>query len=96
MYSFSKMPISAQAIHDIVTLHFGSRSTLSAYHELKDGYFNAAYMIELMMGRNVSSRLRRQIRYTCSITKRTLCALRLSDATGEAANTGARARNHLL
>jgi len=45
MYSFSKMPISAQAIRDIVTHHFGSQSAIGSYHELKDGYFNAAYMI---------------------------------------------------
>jgi aminoglycoside phosphotransferase (APT) family kinase protein len=50
MYSLSKTPVSAASAQDIVTHHLGSNARVQSFSELTDGYFNAAYRVELADG----------------------------------------------
>jgi aminoglycoside phosphotransferase (APT) family kinase protein len=50
MQSLSKTPISRQLAEQIVARTFGSRTSISSYRELKDGFFNSAYFLELNDG----------------------------------------------
>jgi aminoglycoside phosphotransferase (APT) family kinase protein len=50
MQSLSKTPVSRQHAEQIVFRYFGSRILISSYNELKDGFFNAAYFLELNDG----------------------------------------------
>ena len=50
MQSASKTALSAATLQDIVAHYFGSAARLSATEELKDGYFNAAYRLDLADG----------------------------------------------
>ena len=47
MDSFSKIPLSASIARDIVRQHFGADRQLAAYEELREGFFNAAALLEL-------------------------------------------------
>jgi len=47
MYSFSKIPLPDEAARAIVTKHFGSQRSLASFQELKEGYYNAAALLEL-------------------------------------------------
>ncbi len=51
MDSFSKIPLSADLAQSIITHHFGSGCRLSAFEELREGFFNAAARLELEDGR---------------------------------------------
>ncbi len=50
MYSLSKTPVSAASAQDIVAHHLGSSARVQSFTELTDGYFNAAYRVELADG----------------------------------------------
>lgn len=50
MYSASKTLISLELAREIVRRHFGTGLRLAAFEELKDGFFNAAYLLELENG----------------------------------------------
>lgn len=50
MNSLSKTPVALSLACQIVASHFGSRTSISLYHELTDGFFNAAYLLELKDG----------------------------------------------
>jgi aminoglycoside phosphotransferase (APT) family kinase protein len=50
MQSTSKTALSAATLQTIVTHHFGGAAQLRAAEELKDGYFNAAYRLDLADG----------------------------------------------
>jgi aminoglycoside phosphotransferase (APT) family kinase protein len=47
MDSFSKIPLSASIARDIVSYHFGTDRKLAAFEELREGFFNAAALLEL-------------------------------------------------
>ena len=47
MDSFSKIPLSVEVARDIVSHHFGAGRKLVAFEELREGYFNAAALLEL-------------------------------------------------
>jgi aminoglycoside phosphotransferase (APT) family kinase protein len=47
MFSTSKIPLSEDIASAIVKQHFGSNHSVRCFEELKEGYFNAAAMIEL-------------------------------------------------
>ena len=47
MDSFSKIPLSAEQAQKILTHHFGSGTRLRSFEELKEGFFNAAALLEL-------------------------------------------------
>ena len=47
MDSFTKIPLSAGAARDIVSHHFGTGRKLAAFEELREGYYNAAALLEL-------------------------------------------------
>jgi len=50
MYSRSKTPVTHDQAQAIVGNIFGSRAALQNFTELTDGYFNAAYLLELTDG----------------------------------------------
>jgi aminoglycoside phosphotransferase (APT) family kinase protein len=50
MFSLSKTPISLDTAQAIVRAHFGGSAQIAHFRELTDGYFNAAYRIELSGG----------------------------------------------
>ena len=50
MESLSKIPITYQAIQDIVHFHFGKRNYIKSLTELKEGFFNTAALIEMQDG----------------------------------------------
>lgn len=50
MQSISKTALSHADIQAIVSRHLGSASRLAGFEELKDGYFNAAYRLDLADG----------------------------------------------
>ncbi len=50
MQSLSKTPVSRQLAGQIIARHFGSRTSITSYRELTDGFFNAAYFLELNDG----------------------------------------------
>jgi len=50
MNSLSKTPLSPQAAQHIVTEQLGHEQKILSFMELKDGFFNAAYYIELQDG----------------------------------------------
>ena len=47
MDSFSKIPLSIELARGIVCHHFGDGRKLAAYEELREGFFNAAALLEL-------------------------------------------------
>ena len=47
MDSFSKIPLSVEIARDIVSHHFGAGRKLAAFEELREGFFNAAALLEL-------------------------------------------------
>jgi aminoglycoside phosphotransferase (APT) family kinase protein len=47
MYSLSKIKLSADLAQAAVHSHFGSQRKLKTYEELKEGFFNAAALLEL-------------------------------------------------
>lgn len=47
MYSLTKIQLSAETAQAIVRQHFGSQRNLRTFQELKEGFFNAAALIEL-------------------------------------------------
>lgn len=47
MYSLTKIQLSAETAQAIVRQHFGSQCNLLTFQELKEGYFNAAALLEL-------------------------------------------------
>ncbi len=47
MDSFSKIPLSVEIARDIVRHHFGAGRKLVAFEELREGFFNAAALLEL-------------------------------------------------
>ena len=47
MYSLSKTTVPVEAFQEIVRHHFGNGRALHSFEELTDGFFNAAYRIEL-------------------------------------------------
>ena len=49
-HNISKTPVSQEAAQAILTSHLGSQAQIAAFEELKEGYFNAAYRIELSDG----------------------------------------------
>lgn len=51
MYSTSKRIVSIDTARRIVAAAFGPSSAIKSYRELRDGYFNAAYRIDLSDGR---------------------------------------------
>lgn len=50
MYSLSKTPVSDASAQAIVAHHLGSSARVQSFTELTDGYFNAAYRVELADG----------------------------------------------
>jgi Ser/Thr protein kinase RdoA (MazF antagonist) len=50
MQSISKTPLTHETLQGIVTHHFGSAGRLVAAEELTDGYYNAAYRLDLADG----------------------------------------------
>jgi fructosamine-3-kinase len=50
MYALSKTPISLETAQTIVAAHFGGQAKIERYTELTDGFYNAAYLIELADG----------------------------------------------
>ncbi len=50
MQSISKTPLSQDALRAIVAHHFGSATRLLSAEELTDGFFNAAYRLDLTNG----------------------------------------------
>jgi aminoglycoside phosphotransferase (APT) family kinase protein len=53
MDSFSKIPLSAERAAPIVARHFGSQRSLKSFEELREGYFNAAALLELDDGQKL-------------------------------------------
>jgi aminoglycoside phosphotransferase (APT) family kinase protein len=51
MYSTSKRPVDVATAGRIVAAAFGPQASIQAYDDLRDGYFNAAYRIDLAGGR---------------------------------------------
>jgi len=51
--SFSKIALSAEAARAIVAHHFGSAVRLERFEELKEGFFNAAALLELSDGQKL-------------------------------------------
>jgi aminoglycoside phosphotransferase (APT) family kinase protein len=51
--SFSKIALSAEAAQTIVSHHFGSSTRLTRFEELKEGFFNAAALLELSDGQKL-------------------------------------------
>jgi aminoglycoside phosphotransferase (APT) family kinase protein len=51
MHSLTKTPISQQTAQSIFSRHFGASSLISTFHELKDGFYNSAFFVELMDGK---------------------------------------------
>jgi aminoglycoside phosphotransferase (APT) family kinase protein len=47
MYSLSKIQLSADLAQAVVKKHFGTQRKLKTYEELKEGFFNAAALLEL-------------------------------------------------
>jgi len=50
MKSLSKTPISKKIAQEIISLHFGNRASILDFHELTEGFYNAAYYLELNDG----------------------------------------------
>lgn len=50
MHSISKTAVSMSMVEEIIADAFGSQAEIHAFQELTDGYFNAAYLIELAGG----------------------------------------------
>jgi aminoglycoside phosphotransferase (APT) family kinase protein len=50
MQSLSKTTVSKPLAESIIARHFGSRASISGFHELTEGFFNAAYYLELKDG----------------------------------------------
>ena len=53
MQSVSKRNIDVATARQMVTAAFGAHAAIGRYAELRDGYFNAAYQIDLADGRRV-------------------------------------------
>ena len=51
MHSISKRNIDVATARQMVTAAFGAQAAIRHYDDLRDGYFNAAYQIELTDGR---------------------------------------------
>lgn len=51
MQSASKKVVPRSTLSELVRQHFGTRPTLKASEELKEGYFNTAYLLQLSDGR---------------------------------------------
>jgi aminoglycoside phosphotransferase (APT) family kinase protein len=51
MHSVSKRNIDVATARQIVTVAFGAHAAIRRYDDLRDGYFNAAYQIDLADGR---------------------------------------------
>jgi aminoglycoside phosphotransferase (APT) family kinase protein len=82
MDSFSKIPLSAAQAEAIVKQHFGSKCTLNAFEELREGYFNAAARLELRDGRKLVLKAAppdevRVMRYEKNLMKAEVEAMRL-------------------
>jgi aminoglycoside phosphotransferase (APT) family kinase protein len=50
MFNLSKTPVSRETAQSIVARHFGNSHKIAAFEELKEGFFNAAYRLELQDG----------------------------------------------
>jgi aminoglycoside phosphotransferase (APT) family kinase protein len=50
MHSLSKAHVSSQQIHTIIRKHLGNQAVVASFHELTEGFFNAACQIELKDG----------------------------------------------
>jgi aminoglycoside phosphotransferase (APT) family kinase protein len=50
MFNLTKSLVSHETAQSIVTRHFGNSHKIAAFEELKEGYFNAAFRIELRDG----------------------------------------------
>jgi aminoglycoside phosphotransferase (APT) family kinase protein len=50
MNSLSKLPVSQEAAQVLFKCHMGSATRISSYQELTEGFFNAAYRVELADG----------------------------------------------
>lgn len=53
MYSTSKRIVDIGTARRMVAAAFGSEAAIRSYRELRDGYFNAAYQVDLADGRRV-------------------------------------------
>jgi len=49
-FALSKTRVSREIAQAVVDAHLGTQRTMSAYTELTDGMYNAAYLIELASG----------------------------------------------
>ena len=85
MFSLSKTPLSAATAQEIVSHHVGSSARLRSCEELTDGYFNAAYKLELADGLVCVLKIAppadvRVLRYERDIMKTEVEVLRLARA----------------
>ena len=83
MFSVSKTPLSTATAQEIVSHHFGSDVRLRSCAELTDGYFNAAYKLELTDGQVCVLKIAppanvRVLRYERDIMKTEVEVLRLA------------------
>jgi aminoglycoside phosphotransferase (APT) family kinase protein len=53
MHSVSKRNIDVATARQMITAAFGAQATIRHYDDLRDGYFNAAYQVDLVDGRRV-------------------------------------------
>ena len=51
MHSLSKLPVSQETAQALFKRHMGGEAQIRAYQELTEGYFNAAYRVELVDGK---------------------------------------------
>jgi aminoglycoside phosphotransferase (APT) family kinase protein len=82
MYSTSKRPVDVATAGRIVAAAFGPQVAIRAYDDLRDGYFNAAYQIELADGRRLVLKVSpppgvRVLRYEAGILRTEVETLRL-------------------
>jgi aminoglycoside phosphotransferase (APT) family kinase protein len=82
MDSFSKIPLSAQQAQDILAGHFGTGCRLRSFEELREGFFNAAALLELEDGSRLVMKAAppdevRVLRYEKNLMKAEVEAMRL-------------------
>jgi aminoglycoside phosphotransferase (APT) family kinase protein len=82
MNSISKIQLSAEIAQPIITSAFGAQHSLASFQELKEGYFNAAALLELDDGMKCVLKAAppedvRVLRYEKNIMKAEVKALRL-------------------
>jgi aminoglycoside phosphotransferase (APT) family kinase protein len=80
--SFSKITLSAESARSIVAHHFGSSTRLVHFAELKEGFFNAAALLELSDGQKLVLKAAppaevRVLRYETDLLRAEVEAMRL-------------------